>query len=227
MTAVKLGRPPGRSAENTARRRRQIVEAAIDSIVEHGFSATTLAKVSTAASLSQGMAVFYFKTKETLLEETLRYHYEAYQRVWKVALEEAADDPVEKFLALIFADLDPKICTPRNIALWNSFWGEAGARPRFAKICDEFDGERNDVLMKLGEETEDLIAGPIWSAGSVVAALDTMTDGIWIRMHISPNLMSLADARLLLARFLATVLPTRADHILAVTEKLNRSFEPQ
>jgi AcrR family transcriptional regulator len=227
MTGARLGRPRGISAENTARRRQQIVEAAIDCIVEHGFSSTTIAKVSTAAGLSQGMAVFYFKTKEILLEETLRYHYEAYQRVWQAALERAPEDPVEKIMALVFADLDPAICTPRNVALWNSFWGEAGARPRFAEICDEFDGERNEVLIRLCEAVEDLIAEPIWSASSVVAALDTMTDGVWIRMHISPNLMSKEEARELLARFLATVLPARAAQILTFTEELNRSFEPR
>ena len=90
-TAARLGRPPGRSIENTARRRRQLIEAAIDSIVEHGFAATTLAKVSAAAGLSQGTAVFYFKTKESLLEETLRYHNETYRTVWQTALAHRPD----------------------------------------------------------------------------------------------------------------------------------------
>ena len=38
-----VGRPRGEQVENAARRRRQLIEAAIDSIVEVGFSATTLA----------------------------------------------------------------------------------------------------------------------------------------------------------------------------------------
>lgn len=215
MAGARLGRPPGPSTENTARRRQQLIEAAIDSIAEHGFAATTLAKVSSAAGLSQGVAVFYFKTKEALLEETLRYHYETYQKVWQAALERAGDDPVEKIMAVVFADLDPEICTPRNTALWNSFWGEAGARPRFAKICDEFDGERHNILVNLCQEAQEHIVGPIWSVPSLVAALDTMTDGMWIRMHISPEFMSIADGRLLLARLLASVFPSRSDEIIA------------
>ena len=219
-----LGRPPGRSVENTARRRRQLIEAAIDSIVEHGFAATTLAKVSAAAGLSQGTAVFYFKTKEALLEETLRYHNETYRRVWQAALARAGDDPIDRLMALVFADLDPEICTPRNLALWISFWGEAGARPRFAEICDAFDGEREAVLRRLCEAVRETMAGPDWSVGALMKALDTMMDGLWVRMHISPDYLSTADGRLLLARLLASVFPGRADGIMAKTEALNRSL---
>ena len=221
MAEGRLGRPPGKSAENTARRRRQILEAAIDSIVEHGFASTTLAKVSTAAGLSQGMAVFYFKTKELLLEETLKYHYESYQRIWERAVAEAPEDPVSRVLALVLADLDPEICTPRNTALWASFWGEAGARPRYAKICEDFDGARNDVLVRLCQAAEGEISASDWSVQSIVDMLDTVTDGMWVRLHISPDSMSVAEGRLLIARFMGTVFTSRAEEILATAEAIN------
>lgn len=224
MAGVRLGRPPGRSVENVARRRRQLVEAAIDSIVEYGFSGTTLAKVSTAAGLSQGTAVFYFKTKEALLEETLRQHYQHYQEVWQAAVREAGEDPIDKIVALVMADLNPEICNRRTIALWNSFWGEVGARPRFAKICDDFDAERDVAFRTLCKATQDHIDGSTWTAETIVEALDMMTDGLWIRMHISPQHMSIPDGRRLLARFFASVYPSRAERILADTEALNRSL---
>ncbi|HMB77759.1 MAG TPA: TetR/AcrR family transcriptional regulator [Kiloniellaceae bacterium] len=226
MAQARLGRPPGKSEENTARRRRQLLEAAIDCIVTHGFAATTLAKVSNAAGLSQGMAVFYFKTKELLLEETLRYHYASYQRVWQRALDDAPDDPVGRILAFVLADLDPEICNPRNTALWASFWGEAGARPHFAKICDDYDHTRNDVLKGLCREAEDLIAGPGWTVGEIVDTLDSVTDGMWVRFHISPDSMTAAEARTLIARLLATIFPRCAAEIFATVEKINRDLAP-
>src|SRR3546814_8350666 len=103
------GRPRRERTENAAKRRRQLIEATIDSIVEHGLSATTLATVSDGAGLSQGVAVFYFQNKQALLAETLKYHYEEYNKVWRSALAEAPDDPVEKILALVGADLDERI----------------------------------------------------------------------------------------------------------------------
>lgn len=221
MSEARLGRPPGRSEENTARRRHQLLEAAIDCIVEHGFAATTLAKVSKAAGLSQGMAVFYFKTKEYLLEETLRHHYETYQKVWERALDDGPEDAVEKVLAFVLADLDPEICNPRNAVLWASFWGEAGVRPRFAAICSEFDNTRNDILVGLCHAVEDLIEPPGWTVQEIVDTLDNMTDGMWMRFHLSPDHMKASEAWLLIARFISTIFPSRRDRIFAITEKAN------
>lgn len=208
------GRPRGEQVENAARRRRQFIEAAIESIVERGMSSTTLATVAKGAGLSQGAAVFYFKSKDNLLLETLRYHYEEYEAVWKAAVTEPVNDPVDAILALVMADLDPKLCTARNLALWNSFWGEASARPRFAEICDEHDRRRYDALVSLCEEAAPSLIGPTWTPTAVADTLDSMTDGMWIRMHITPDFLDLANGRMLLARFMATIFPSHAQRIL-------------
>ena len=213
-----IGRPRGEQVENAARRRKQLVEAAIDSIVELGMSATTLATVAKAAGLSQGVAVFYFKTKENLLVETLNHHYEEYDTIWRKAIDDAGPDPIDRLTALVFADLDPDLCSPRNLALWNSYWGEAAARPRFATICDKHDRDRYDVLTALCTETADLIAGNIWTPVAVADALDSMTDGMWIRLHITPNFMDRREGRRILAKFLATVYPSEAARILRRAE---------
>ncbi len=208
-----IGRPRGEQSENAARRRQQLVDAAIDSIVELGMSATTLATVAKSAGLSQGVAVFYFKGKENLLVATLRHHYEEYNALWKSALDEAPDDPVEKILILALADLDPRICTARNLALWNSFWGEAAARPRFAEICEAYDRERYDRLVALCvQASEHAIEG--WSPIEVADAFDCMTDGMWIRLHITPDFMALNGGRQLLARQAATIYPAYTDRIM-------------
>jgi TetR/AcrR family transcriptional regulator, transcriptional repressor of bet genes len=195
-------------------RRRQLIEATIDSVVEHGLSATTLATVSDGAGLSQGVAVFYFKNKQMLLAETLKYHYEEYNKVWRSAVATAPDDSVEKILAMVGADLDERICNSRHLALWNSFWGEAKARPVFAEICEAYDSEHNEVLLALCKAAEDLIADPSWSAENMAEALDTLTDGMWIRMHVTPDAMDKAAGRRLVGRFLATLLPSRRAQIM-------------
>ena len=217
-----VGRPRGEQVENAARRRRQLIEAAIDSIVEVGFSATTLATVSRAAGLSQGVAVFYFKRKEFLLIETLRYHYDEYDAVWRGAVAAAGADPLDKLMALIFADLDPTLCTPRNLTLWNSFWGETAARPQYRIICEERDAARREVMVRLCGEVKSPIVVEPWKPKSVADALDIMTDGMWTRMHIEPSHMSLDEGRRLVARFLVTVFPSEAARIQARAESPHR-----
>lgn len=213
-----IGRPRGEQVENAARRRKQLVEAAIDSIVELGMSATTLATVAKAAGLSQGVAVFYFKTKENLLVETLKHHYDEYDSVWSRAIEQAGPDPIDRLVELVFADLDPDLCSDRNLALWNSYWGEVAARPRFAEICDRHDKARYDALVDLCNEVEHLIPGNIWTPISVADALDSMTDGMWIRFHITPDAMDRRQGLRILAKFMATVFPTEAARILRRAE---------
>ncbi|WP_425406652.1 TetR/AcrR family transcriptional regulator [Hwanghaeella sp.] len=213
-----IGRPKGEQVENAARRRKQLVEAAIDSIVELGMSATTLATVAKAAGLSQGVAVFYFKTKENLLVETLKHHYAEYDAFWKKAIDDAGSDPIDRLTALVFADIDSDLCTARNLALWNSYWGEAAARPRFAAICDDHDRTRYEVLTQLCREVSHLITGNIWTPVSVADALDSMTDGMWIRLHITPDFMDRRQGRRILASFMATVFPTEAARILRRAE---------
>ena len=215
------GRPKGAQRENAARRRRQLIEAAIDSIVEHGMSATTLATVAKAAELSQGVAVFYFKSKENLLVETLRHHYSQYQTLWQGALAAASDDPVERLMALVFTEIDPRICNRRNLALWSSFWGEATARPRFAELCDSFDRRRHKAMMEVCAQAAPLMVGGAWNPDAVADTLDTLTDGMWTRMHISPDAMNNQAAGQILARLLTTIFPGRAAQIMARVERIS------
>ena len=201
--------------ENAAMRRRQLIEATIDSIVEKGLSATTLATVAEAAGLSQGVAVFYFQTKENLLAETLRYHNEQYAEVWREALAQAPDDPVERICALFLADLDPRICTHRNAVLWNSFWGEAKARPIFTEICEQYDRERYDILLACCKEAGTSYDTSIWDPETLAESLESLTDGIWMRVHLSPEFPGRDQLRLVLVRYLATLFPGRRSEILA------------
>jgi AcrR family transcriptional regulator len=192
-----------------------LIEATIDSIVEKGLSATTLATVAEAAGLSQGVAVFYFRTKENLLAETLRYHYEQYVAVWREALGKAPDDPVERICALFLADLDERICTHRNAVLWSSFWGETKARPKFTEICEHYDRERYDILLANCEAAGDSYDTDVWDPVTIAEALDSLTAGMWMRVHLSPEFPGRAQLRCVLVRYLATLFPVRRDEILA------------
>ena len=158
-------------------------------IVRHGLSATTLATVADAAGLSQGVTVFYFKTKQALLAEALRWHYEEYRAVWRAALDAAPDDPVARILALVRADFDPAICNRRTLTLWHAFWGEATARPLFATISEEFDRERATALRELCEAAADLLDAAVWTPAELALAIDSLTDGLWLRMHLDPDAM--------------------------------------
>ena len=95
--------PRNERTENAERRRRQLLDAARRSIIANGLAKTTLATVAGEAGLSQGVAVFYFKSKGGLLAETLRDLYQSYEDHWMRAMKRAGT-PAAKLAALIDAD---------------------------------------------------------------------------------------------------------------------------
>jgi AcrR family transcriptional regulator len=215
MTVLLQERRPRRErADNAARRRAQILDATIESIVRHGLSATTLATVAEVAGLSQGVTVFYFKTKQALLAEALRWHYEEYRAVWRAALDAAPADPVERILALVRADFDPAICNRRTLTLWHAFWGEATARPLFASISEGFDRERGTALREQCEAAAQSLDPAVWGPRELALALDSLTDGLWLRMHLDPAAMDSPSALRITLRAVAAAFPSRHAEIL-------------
>jgi TetR/AcrR family transcriptional repressor of bet genes len=214
MTALLQERRPRRErADNAARRRAQILDATIESIVRHGLSATTLATVADAAGLSQGVTVFYFKTKQALLAEALRWHYEEYRTVWRAALAAAPPDPVLRILALVQADFHPAICNRRMLTLWHAFWGEATARPLFATISESFDSERAAALRDQCVAAAHLLDPALWTPADLAVAIDSLTDGLWIRMHLDGGAMDTDAAARIAIRVVAAAFPSRSAEI--------------
>lgn len=214
VTGNRVGRPRGGNIENTKRRRKQLIDAAVESIVENGLSATTLATVSKASGLSQGTAVFYFKNKDSLLAETFRYRLDEYRSAWIDALEAAGPDPVDRLTALVFASFDRRLVTPQNLALWHSFWPEAARNRTLNDLSDQYDAERQDVQMSICEEAAPFLNGELWTPKSVAQALEAITDGIYSVLHYTPDFMSIEEARRMAATLLSSIFPSRAEDIL-------------
>ena len=118
-----------------ARRRRELIDATIQSIASHGLSGTTVARVARIAGLSTGIVNFYFQAKDALLLATLEYVDAQYMLRQDEASLAAGDDPVRQLETMIDAAFDPEICHPNRVAVWAAFWGEAGARDDYMRIC--------------------------------------------------------------------------------------------
>jgi TetR/AcrR family transcriptional repressor of bet genes len=118
-------------------RREQLIEATIDTIAKYGFRKTTLSQVAKQAKLSQGIVNFYFKTKDGLLLETLKFLAEEYEASWKRAVAASGPDPVAGLNAIIETDLGREVCNRRKVPVWVAFWGEARSQPRFRKFCSQ------------------------------------------------------------------------------------------
>jgi TetR/AcrR family transcriptional repressor of bet genes len=186
-------------------RRRQLIEAAITSIAKRGLSDTTLAHVSKAAGLSQGIINLHFKNKENLLYETLKFIRQEYEENWHSALEKAPDDPAEKLAALLKSDYKKQVADLKKLAVWFAFWGEAKSRPTYKKICVERVADYSTiledllhVLIKEGKY-EDIDVTAL-SEGIVALA-----DGLWLNLLISSKNFKRNDAEKVMMQYLRQI----------------------
>lgn len=135
-----------------ARRRRELIEATIESIARNGLSGTTIAKVAEIANLSAGIVSFYFRTKDALLLATLEHIDSAFERRRLEVLDRAGDDPVRQLEAMIEVYFDPAVSDAGRVAVWAAFWGEARARESYQRVCGARHACEEDQLVALFEE---------------------------------------------------------------------------
>ena len=214
-TGEVAGRPRKERAENAAMRRRQIIEATVRSVVRNGLADTTLATVSAEAGLSQGVAVFYFRNKQTLLAEVLRHHYQLYQDHWRAACAKAGPEPLDQLIAMVKADFDPAICNADSLVVWHAFWGEANARPLYSEISREYDDERTAAMRDCCAALLSAAGRPAEEAAEIATGIDALTDGLWMRIYLSTAEMKSAQALRITAEFLARLFPEHGERLMA------------
>lgn len=198
-------KPRKERKENADKRRRQLLEATLRSVIQNGLAKTTLATVSAEAGLSQGVAVFYFKSKNGLLTAALEDIYQKYEDSWRLALSNAEDNPRSQLLALVHADFDEKVCNRETLSVWFSFWGEQKFTPQYANITQHFDRSRVETIERICKRL--FPANAQDQASELAGWIDTLTDGYWQRMYLFPDTCNRETAIQETLRFLGRILP--------------------
>ncbi len=168
-------------------RRKQLIMAAIESISKRGFSGTTLKHVTQGAKLSHGVVNFYFESKETLYVETLGYIVNEHYELWHGSMDNAGPDPADQLTAVVEADFDKKVCSPKKMAVWFAFWGQAKYRPKYLKIHNKHDEDRFVELTRLCGEIINEGKYENLDAGQVARTIEALVDGLWLTMMLYPT----------------------------------------
>ena len=176
-------------------------------IARKGMGSTTLGDVAGEAGLSQGIVNLHFKSKDNLLNETLRYLSEEYRTQFDRALEKSGPDSSTSLEALMELDLRPSICDRQKIAVWFAFWGEVKSRPAYQKICQKSDEYYDAVVERLCQEIINEGHYSELSAASVSMALTSMTNGMWLSCLISPSSFNRREARVAIDEYLHNIFP--------------------
>ena len=204
--AAKTNKEVGRTASKEVRRR-QLIDATIESISKYGISGTTMTTVTGLAGLSIGTVNFHFKSKEKLFEETLRFLAEEHQDQWRKSERSAELAPEAKLIAIVDAHFHPKICSRKKLAVWFGFYGEAGYRAWYRKTVATMDRERREVSTDLCRQIIENGGYAGVNAEEVTDTLEGLYDGFCLNILIYPRDFSREDAKRCIRKYLSSEFP--------------------
>ena len=131
-------------------RREQMLRAALEVIAERGYPETRIADVAERAGTSPALVIYYFKTKDQLLTEAIRFSedtwYEAGTR--RLAAIGTAAGRLEELVAMSClpeADAEPN----DSWLLWLDLWAQAGRHPEVAGVRQKFDERWRHTISSL------------------------------------------------------------------------------
>ena len=173
------------NAGTADQRREQMLRAALDVIAERGYAESRIADVAERAGTSPALVIYYFKTKDQLLTEALRYAedtwYEAGTR--RMAAIPSAAGRLEELVAMNFlpeADTYPTT----SWLLWLDLWAQSVRLPEVAGVRQKFDERWRETItavVRAGQEAGEF--GPV-DADDFALALSALLDGLAIQVAL-------------------------------------------
>lgn len=134
-------------------RREQILRAALEVIGERGFSDTRIADVAERAAVSPALVIYYFRTKDHLLSEALRYAEDRWceegaRRMGDLATAVAK---LEQIVAMSCLS-DPDGPWFESWSVWLDMWAQAARHEGVGRVREEFDEHWRETIRSVVRE---------------------------------------------------------------------------
>ena len=197
-------------------RREQMLQAALEVMAERGYPETRIADVAERAGTSPALVIYYFKTKDQLLTEAIRFSEDNWYATGtrRMAGIPTAAGRLAELVAMSClpeADAEP----PSSWVLWLDLWAQSVRHPEVAGVRQKFDERWRETISSLvlaGQEAGEF--GPVDPADFAVA-LSALLDGLAVQIALGDTVVSPGRAFELSMRFVAKELGfdwTPADH---------------
>lgn len=193
--AVKDGAGPAASAAVADVRRDQMLAAAAQLIAERGFSDTRISDVAERIGASPALVIYYFRTKDSLLTEALRWS----ERSFYAGVEEmlhrhtSLADRIERLVAWCLPDRADEL--PGEWGLWFDLWAQAFRHPGVKKDRAELDQQWRDLVARVvheGIEADEIAKVDVDEFTVMWAAL---LDGLVVQLALEDPVVDGAMAR--------------------------------
>lgn len=191
------GKTPARSRRRipAAERMGLIVESVITVLAAGGVEGLTIAEVARAAGVSPALVMLHFRTKEALLDETVRVLGTEYFASLTKAAKSAGPRAADRLWAMVEAEFTEPICTPRNLSAWRSIWAAPSGRLPYMRLFRaQTLGVFNDLL-EMCRAIIDEGRYPDRDARTVARLIDSSLAGLWIDITDRTLPLTLNEAR--------------------------------
>lgn len=183
---------PGRRLP-PADRRRALLRAAAECLVERGYAGTSVREICRRAGVSPGLLTHYFPGKTALIAEVYRDVADALAADLAGAVDAAGPDPAERLRAFIRASFRPPTLSRDIIALWLVFWTLSLTDTAVAELHRQDYARYRDTLMRL--------IGDVAKAGGqtpnlrlAALSLTALIDGLWLEWCLDPTAFTVEEA---------------------------------
>ena len=197
------------AGKDSAQRRGQLLRAALEVIVARGYADTRIADVAEHAGISPALVIYYFKTRDQLLTEALRYSEDAWyetgtQRL--AALPTAAGRLTELIAMTCLPDTDPgtQPGKPTEWLLWLDLWALSPRNAGVASVRRKFDERWRQTIettVLAGQEAGEFTAAV--DAAEFAVTLSALLDGMAVQIALEDPDVPPARAYDLAMRFAA------------------------
>jgi AcrR family transcriptional regulator len=166
-------------------RREQMLRAALAVISERGYPETRIADVAERIGISPALVIYYFKTKDQLLTEAIRYSedtwYATCQR--RMAALPTATARIEEIVAMsCLTEADPDSGT--SWVIWLDFWAQAARNAEVAAVRQKSDERWRELISSLVQAGQQ--SGEFCEADpdSFAICLSALLDGLAIQIAL-------------------------------------------
>jgi AcrR family transcriptional regulator len=165
----------GSASGMAEQRRAQMLQAALEVIVERGYPDTRITDVAERAGASPALVIYYFKTRDQLLTEALRYSEDRWYATATRRME------VISTSAGRLAEFVAMMCLPEREGgaedswlLWLDLWAQSPRNPAVAAIRQKIDERWRETIRSLvltGQEAGEFAAVDADGFAAMLSAL--------------------------------------------------------
>lgn len=156
-------------------RRRDLIEAAYQTFLEHGFNGMTVVRIGERAGMSHGIVNYYFKSKDELVSAVVRKANFLIMQDTAKRLR-TARSPRERVSAVIAGNFPPDLFTREIARAWVSYYAALGRRSDLDRMQKAVDARLASNLMHALAQLVDR-----HRARLIADYIAVLIDGYWLR----------------------------------------------